>query len=64
MHALFLPRRSPSMRVERKFAKGRHSNDELGREVDTCRKVLESDGEVAVGRFGGALDLPVIRELA
>ena len=44
--------------------KGRHSNDELDREVDACRKVLESDGGVAVGRFGGALDLPLIKKLA
>lgn len=47
---LFSPETIPFMRVERKLAKGRHSNDELGREVDACRKVLESDGGVAVGR--------------
>jgi hypothetical protein len=52
------------VRVDRKLAEGRHSNDELGREVDACRKVLESDGGVAVGRFGGALDLPLIKKLA
>jgi len=50
MYALFLLRRFPLMRVERKLARGRHSNDELGKEVDACRKVLESDGGVAVGR--------------
>lgn len=61
MHALFLLRRSPLMRVDGKFTKGRHSNDEPGREVDACRKVLESDGEVAVG---GGLDLPLIKKLA
>jgi hypothetical protein len=40
------------MSVERKLANGRQSNDELGGEVDACRKVLGSDDEVAVGRFG------------
>ena len=39
------------MGVERKLAKSCQSNDELGREVDACRKELKSDNEVAVGRF-------------
>ena len=29
-----------------------------------CRKMLESDDEVAVGHFRGALDLPLIKKLA